>query len=84
MAMVGGAQRRRMDRNDTATSIHARPEDRASRRSAKRWVIGSGTIDCDHPEGALVRLGGDGLNGYYRCGRCEAGIVVQDEVAELV
>lgn len=48
------------------------------------WVVGAGETACDHPAEALSYLGGDGLNGYYRCDRCGAGIVVQDEVSGLV
>lgn len=44
------------------------------------WVIGSGDESCDHPPADLERVGDDGLNGYYKCGRCGAGLVVQGEV----
>lgn len=73
-----------MSRREPDTRRRGPPEERPSGTSSKRWVVGSGTIDCDHPEEALTRLGGDGLNGYYQCERCEAGVVVQDEVADLV
>lgn len=45
-----------------------------------RWVVSDGATDCDHPPDALSPLGDDGLNGYYRCDRCDAGVVVQEEV----
>lgn len=70
-----------MSRNEPSTPDRG-PSEREP--GPTRWVIGSTETECDHPEEALTRLGGDGLNGYYRCDRCDAGLVVQDEVGELV
>lgn len=70
-----------MSRNQPSTPNRGPPE---REPGPTRWVIGSAESGCDHPEEALTRLGGDGLNGYYRCGRCDAGLVVQDEVGEFV
>lgn len=59
-------------------------EEQPTEDDSARWAVGSGDTDCEHPEEALTRLGGDGLNGYYRCGRCGAGVVVQGEVGDFV
>ena len=46
----------------------------------KIWVISPGKVECDHPPDDLRDFGLDGLNGYYQCERCEAGLISQNEV----
>lgn len=46
----------------------------------KIWVISPGEPACDHPPDELRDLGLDGLNGYYQCERCEAGLIIQNEL----
>lgn len=44
------------------------------------WAIGPGEVECDHPPDEVRDLGLDGLNGYYQCERCGAGLVIKNEV----
>lgn len=66
-----------MGGNESTGSSRAHP--RSGEPGPTRWVVSAETTGCDHPRGSLEPLGGDGLNGYYRCDRCGAGVVVQDE-----
>lgn len=68
-----------MDDDDHPGPSDAEGDD-ADRSGPDTWVIGGGSGGCAHPPPQLDRLGGDGVNGYYRCDRCEAVLVVADEV----
>lgn len=73
-----------MSRNEPSTPDRGPSEREPRGPDPTTWVVGSTETECGHPEEARERLGGDGQNGYYRCGRCDAGLVVQDEVGEFV
>lgn len=44
------------------------------------WAISSEEADCVHQTEARERLGEDGLDGYYQCENCGAGVVATNEV----
>ena len=50
---------------------------------SRTWVVASSDRACDHRREDLRIVGDDGINGYYRCVRCDAVVVSQDELAEL-
>ncbi|MDX1748627.1 MAG: hypothetical protein R3324_22065 [Halobacteriales archaeon] len=68
--------------DDRRSSVDVNPKG-AERPTPTIWVIGEGSGDCPHQPDGLERLGGDGVNGYYRCPACAAVLVIAGEVGYL-